>query len=288
VKRTDTPLPARKEQQRIVELLEQADGLRRKRAEADVLADRILPALFNKMFGDPATNPKGWPRKKLGEILECIESGWSPVCENRQAALNEWGVLKLGAVTTNRYLETENKALPAALDIQPDLEVLPGDLLFTRKNTRELVGACAYVASTRPRLMLSDLIFRLRLKADAEVHSLYLWALLIHSSKRPSIQLLAGGSAGSMPNISKGRLETLEIEKPPYRMQAAFADAVTNFNSLRKKAKQARDDIETLFSVLLHRAFSGELTAEWREAHMKELLAEMQQQARLLKWPLAE
>ncbi len=42
------------------------------------------------------------------------------------------------------------------------------------------------------------------------------------------------------------------------------------------------EKIETLFAVILHRAFTGELTARWREAHMKELLAEMEQQARHL------
>ena len=39
--------------------------------------------------------------------------------------------------------------------------------------------------------------------------------------------------------------------------------------------------IESLFAVLLHRAFAGDLTAKWREAHMKELLQEMEQQAKL-------
>jgi len=52
------PLPPLREQRRIVELLEQADGLRRQRSEADGLADRILPALFHKIFGDPATIQK--------------------------------------------------------------------------------------------------------------------------------------------------------------------------------------------------------------------------------------
>lgn len=285
VKRTETPLPAPKEQRRIVELLEQADGLRRKRTEADALADRILPALFHQMFGDPATNPKGWPCKKLGDMLECIDSGWSPVCENRQARPDEWGVLKLSAVTTNRYLDYENKALPVALDTQPELEIHAGDLLFTRKNTYELVGACAYVESTRPKVMLSDLVFRLRLKANSEVHPIYLWALLVYPSKRPFIQLLAGGSSGSMPNISKGRLETLQIEKPPIRMQADFANTFAKIDLLRKKAELARENIETIFSSMLHRAFSGELTARWREAHLKDLLVEMEHQARMLAKP---
>ena len=50
-----------------------------------------------------------------------------------------------------------------------------------------------------------------------------------------------------------------------------------------KKAEAAKENVENLFSVMLHRAFIGELTAKWREAHMKELLAEMEQQARLLR-----
>jgi type I restriction enzyme S subunit len=283
VKQVELPLPTTREQRRIAEILEQGDELRQKRSHANDVAGRILPALFHNMFGDPATNPKGWARKKLGELLQCIDSGWSPVCENRQAVGDEWGILKLGAVTSNRYLEAENKALPLTLTPEPELEVRAGDLLFTRKNTYELVGACAYVKSTRAKLMLSDTIFRLNLKSNAEIHPLYLWALLIYPTKRQAIQLLAGGSAGSMPNISKGRLETLVIEKPPYRLQDVFADAVSNCESLRDKASEAQENIEALFATMLHRAFTGELTAKWREAHLKELIGEMEQQARLLR-----
>ncbi|MBW1931235.1 MAG: restriction endonuclease subunit S [Deltaproteobacteria bacterium] len=61
------PLPPLSEQRRIVEILDQADALRKKRAEADAKAARILPALFYKMFGDPTTNPRGWTIKPLSE-----------------------------------------------------------------------------------------------------------------------------------------------------------------------------------------------------------------------------
>jgi len=271
------------EQRRIVEILDQADRLRRLRAEADAKAERILPALFIKMFGDPATNPMGWPRVRLGELLTAIDSGWSPLCEDRQAIHSEWGVLKLGAVTSNRYLENEQKALPNDLEPRPKLEVQSGDLLFSRKNTRKLVGACAYVEQTRPRLLLSDLIFRLRLRSDDEMHPVYLWALLTCPSKRPSIEMLASGSAGSMPNISKARLETLEIERPHYSLQVRFAEVANRVNSLRSCAVLARAKVEWLFSLLMNRAFTGDLTASWRQAHMKELLHEMEQQAKALQ-----
>ena len=60
----EAPIPSPKEQSRIVELLDEADRLRRLRREADTKASRILPALFLKMFGDPATNPKNFQRSR--------------------------------------------------------------------------------------------------------------------------------------------------------------------------------------------------------------------------------
>lgn len=60
VKEVQLPLPPPSEQRRIVEILDQADLLRKKRAESDKIAGRILSALFYKMFGDPAVNPNTW------------------------------------------------------------------------------------------------------------------------------------------------------------------------------------------------------------------------------------
>ena len=40
--------------------------------------------------------------------------------------------------------------------------------------------------------------------------------------------------------------------------------------------------LETLFQILLHRAFDGSLTAKWREGHAKEVLQEMERNAKEL------
>lgn len=71
------PLPPLSEQRRIVEILDQADALRKKRAEADAKASRILRALFYKMFGDPVTNPKGWKICTLGDVILETQYGTS-------------------------------------------------------------------------------------------------------------------------------------------------------------------------------------------------------------------
>ena len=64
----EIPLPPLPEQHRIVEILDQADALRRQRREADELSKRILPALFQEMFGDPQTQTIK-AAKSLGDYI---------------------------------------------------------------------------------------------------------------------------------------------------------------------------------------------------------------------------
>jgi type I restriction enzyme S subunit len=214
------------------------------------------------MFGDPVRNPMGWLRIKFDKLLTSIDSGWSPRCETRAAEEDEWGVLKLGAVTTCRYIESKNKALPVNLQPKELLEVKPGDLLFSRKNTAQLVAACALVMTTPPKLMLSDLIFRFRLAPNAPICPEYLWALLTHQGKRREIQSLATGAAGSMPNISKKKLREIPIELPPYEMQTKFVEAFAKCEHLRQLQAHKAHKQDNLFNSLQQRAFRGELTAE--------------------------
>ena len=55
------PLPPLPEQRRIAEILDKADALRAKRRAALAQLDTLTQSIFLDMFGDPATNPKGWP-----------------------------------------------------------------------------------------------------------------------------------------------------------------------------------------------------------------------------------
>lgn len=252
-------LPPVSDQQRIVGLLDGADELRRRREQADRRAADLIPALFYEIFGDPLKGQQRWDHETLGDVLSDIDSGWSPSCPDRVAAPDEWGVLKLGAVTSCRYLESENKALSNDVEPRPDLEVKAGDILFTRKNTYELVAACALVASTRPRLMLSDLIFRLRISGEAEIIPEYLWGLMVSPVMRRQVQRLASGSAGSMPNISKQRLRGVSIPVPPLVLQRQFAARVAEIRALEARQAESRRRLDDLFQSMLHRAFQGEL-----------------------------
>ena len=69
VRKLEIELPNRIEQRRVVDLLSRADNIVRMRREAEQKAKEIIPALFLDMFGDPATNPKGWKVRNLPNVL---------------------------------------------------------------------------------------------------------------------------------------------------------------------------------------------------------------------------
>jgi type I restriction enzyme S subunit len=248
-------IPLRVEQDRIVGVLDEAKGLRHLRTRIARRTEDVIPALFHQSFADS----NAYEASSLQELLQPIDSGWSPVCHDQAAPDDEWGVLKLSAVTTGRYLEGENKALPADMAPRPSIEVKAGDVLFSRKNTKDLVAATVYVWETRPRLMLSDLIFRLRPRQQQEVDPVYLAYALKEPTKRQEIQRLASGAAGSMPNISKERLLSVKLSIPPPQLQRRFATHVAEICSLETAQTASGRRLDELFESLLHRVFQGEL-----------------------------
>lgn len=255
------PLPAIDfdEQIRIAHLLGKVGGLIAQRKQHLQQLDDLLKSVFLEMFGDPLRNEKGWDKPQFSELLDDIESGKSPKCEARAATADEWGVLKLGAVTRCRFDGSENKALPLGVPPSVRDEVKAGDLLFSRKNTYELVAACAYVFHTRSRLLMPDLIFRFVFKNRAEINPIFLWKLLTNNSQRKLIQSLAAGAAGSMPNISKTNLKAVRLPIPPLPLQNQFAAIVEKVEALKSRYQKSLTDLETLYGALSQQAFKGEL-----------------------------
>lgn len=260
IEKFEIPVPGEfGDQIRIAHLLGKVEGLIAQRKQHVQQLDDLLKSVFLEMFGDPIRNEKGWDKTQFSELLADIGSGKSPKCEARQADPDEWGVLKLGAVTRCKFDDAENKALPK--DVSPSVrdEVKVGDLLFSRKNTYELVAACAYVFQTRPKLLMPDLIFRFIFKDGAEINPIFMWKLLTCDSQRKAIQSLAAGAAGSMPNISKANLKAVRLPTPPILLQNEFATIVEKVEGIKSRYQQSLTDLEALYAALSQQAFKGEL-----------------------------
>ena len=252
------PLPPLEEQKRIAKILDVTDLLRAKRRESLTQLDALLQSTFLDLFGDPAVNDRGWNVARLGDLLDSIDGGWSPKCLDRRADPEEWGVLKLGSVTKCFYDEAEQKALPKDAEPRPAIEVREGDLLFSRKNTKDLVCAAAYVSATRRKLLIPDLIFRFRPKDYLNSCVPFLWQLLVNPRQRRIIQSLAGGAAGSMPNISKAKLREVLLIQPPVELQIKYSRIVNGIEAEKNKLQAHLEEFDSLGASLQQRAFSGE------------------------------
>lgn len=252
----DVPLPPLPEQRRIAAILGHADALRAKRRQVLAHLDALTQSIFSDMFGD--LRQGRWDHVPFGELVPRVENGTSPKCEARPAGTDEWAVLKLGAVTYGVFRPEENKAFLGELGSMTSNEVRSGDVLMTRKNTRDLVGAVALADEVRPRLLLPDLIFRLHLDED-RLNRRYFQALMMNPHKRPAVRDLSSGSASSMPNISKARLAGLPLELPPLALQQQFAARAEFLGSQRAGVEAASRVDDSLFASLQSRAFRGEL-----------------------------
>ncbi|MFF9631449.1 restriction endonuclease subunit S [Streptomyces fradiae] len=174
--------------------------------------------------GTSSELPEGWIRVRLGDILARIEAGKSYKCEPRPASAEEWGVIKVSAMTWGDFDEGENKAVPLGFPINPDYEIRPGDILLSRANTAAYVGASVLVRQCRPRLLLSDK--SLRLVPAEGVDREWLAYLLSSPEIRSRISARATGTKDSMRNISQGALSELECLLPPLEEQQRIVVAL--------------------------------------------------------------
>ncbi len=240
-------------QRRIADELDQLCALKKNTEDRLALLDQIVKSRFVEMFGDPSANTKSWPIAELGDVLVAIGNGKSFVCESFPRTGVAPAILKLSAATWGVYKPEENKALKPDSKYYPECEVRKGDLLFTRKNTFELVGMCAYVTKTPPNLMLPDLIFRL--ETNDRIDKLYLANLINFDTFRASVRSLASGSAASMPNISKARLLGLKIMLPPLALQREFAAFVAEIDKSKAALRETVATLDQLYRAKLQEYF---------------------------------
>jgi len=266
------PLPSPCEQQRIVELLDQADSLRKKRIEANEKAASILPALFYKMFGDPVMNPKGWTTKRIGEVCRIV-SGATPRTDQPEywGGGISWATPKDISILEGWILERTERTLTDEGLANCSSTIVPENTVLL--SSRAPIGLVAIAGKSMctnqgfKSLVCNDLINHWYLFSWCKLRTMYLKSL---------------GRGATFTEISKQIVESINLPIPPLKIQIEFSDHVLNLHEIYNQQRKELDQLEITFQTLLRRAFTGGLTAKWREIHMKELLIEMEEQAKAL------
>lgn len=250
---TNIVLPALNEQKKAYGCLSLVDELISLRKKQLQKLDDLVKSRFVEMFGDPIRNPMAWDIYQLDECLERIDNGKSFVCSDKPRQGDFPAVLKLSAATYGDYRPNENKALLDESQFVTGAEIHSGDLLFTRKNTPELVGMATYVQETPKKLMMPDLIFRL--VTNERMSPIFLWQLINCKEFRPVIQGISGGSAKSMSNISKERLGKIRVICPPRKVQEQLDPFISHVDKSKLTVQQGLDKLELLKQSLMQKYF---------------------------------
>ncbi|MCU0278852.1 MAG: restriction endonuclease subunit S [Candidatus Nanopelagicales bacterium] len=181
--------------------------------------------------------PDGWCWTTLGSLLSDIEAGKSYSAGGRPAGADEMGVIKVSAMTWGRFRADENKVLPPGTRIDPRWVVRGGDLLLSRANTSEYVGACVLVPRDHSNLILSDKSLRL-IPVDG-VQAAWLVRCLRSRPVREQIQRLATGTKDSMRNISQEKLRSIRLALPPPEERARLVTELDRLFSFIEAAERA-------------------------------------------------
>lgn len=241
----EIPLPPLPEQRRIAAILDQADALRAKRRAAIAKCDQLLQSVFLEMFGDPVTNPQGWPTHTLGDLVK-FTGGSQPAKKyfTDTPAPDRVRLVQIRDFRTDKY----PTYIPKELARRP----------FTRKDV--MVGRYGPpVFQIFRGLEGSYNVALMKAEPKSMLDTEFLFHLLKNDSIQRAVISNSQRSAGQS-GVNLDFLSGLTIGTPPIELQQRFANSASalQFQVDRLEAQSSR--ISEFFSALQQRAFTGQLS----------------------------
>lgn len=256
------PLPTLPEQQRIVDVLKQAEEIESLRYEFDELLARVKRQLFVEMLGDP--NPKfnnRWPVVILGKVVT-VATGGTPSREQTDSYGNDHAWVK-STDLKDGLIDTTDERI-SQLGIQrSNAKLYPKQTVMlamygqgqTRGRTGKLLVEAACNQACAALLPSEELL----------PDYLWIWLQLSYESVR------ALGRGGQQENLNLDIVRSIQLPKPPIPLQQEFSRRLTALLDLFKHSRSAREEFSKMRDVLQIEALTGAATATWRKLHADKI-----------------
>lgn len=244
-------LPPLSEQRRIADILDKADALRATRRAALKKLDELTQSIFLDMFGDPATNPKGWQLSTIGNVSEKVTDGehLTPKRQGNGIKLLSARNVRDGAIDMSQadFIDADEYAR-----ISKRCDPRRGDILISCSGT---IGRVAPVETDEPfALVRSAAMVRPKLSC---VNTRFLDAYL--RTPVMKARMLREANASSQANLFQGQIRGLPVFVPPLPFQERFDKRIATAVAVNAKSAEAERALDALFASLQYRAFCGEL-----------------------------
>jgi type I restriction enzyme S subunit len=245
------PLPPLPEQRRIAAILDKADAIRRKRQQSLELTDQFLRSAFLDLFGDPVTNPKGWPVLRLEDVCLRITDGThqSPEWSDEGYPFLFVSNIADGRISfeTKKHISEETwRELTRRCPIEIN------DVLYTTVGS---YGNAALVDTERRFAFQRHIA---HIKPDAScIDPEFLVGMLQSPAIRSQADRAVKGIAQKTLNL--GDLRGFKVFVPPAEAQAEYMELRRRCLAQGAVLADAAAGVAELCGSLMQRAFRGEL-----------------------------
>jgi len=246
------PLPPLDEQRRIVGLLDRAAEIRRRADAARAKARAIIPALFLDTFGDPATNPKGWPVMTLGDtIISGPQNGlYKPATDYgsgvrilRIDSFDDGTIANQGALKRLRLdQETTDK-----------FELSEGDIVVNRVNSPPQLGKSVLIPRLEEPVVFESNMMRMRVNSDLLLPPVLGVMLQLNSVRQALIK--NAKHAINQSSINQGDVTGITVFAPPIPLQSVFAEHIQRIDAVARHLDAAAAKAEAMAAGLSAEVF---------------------------------
>lgn len=244
-------LPELSEQHRIAAMLDKADALRAKRRDAIAKLDQLLQSVFLDMFGDPTTNPRGWPEKCFGDMFgissskRVLESQW------RREGVPFYRAREIVKLATNGSIDNGLFISEALFEELSSKGGAPqaGDLMVSAVGT---LGAC-YQVQKGDRFYFKDASV-LRFAPNEGTDSTF--AQFAFGTEHV-LRQVHSGSGSTVGTYTISRAKETRLFSPPLVIQEKFASFVRAVNAEKAGNSRSLELNNALFQSLQRNAFSS-------------------------------
>ena len=134
-----------------------------------------------------------------------------------------------------------------------------GNIIISRMNTPQLVGACGYVAEDAKGYFLPDRLWQVVNSKPEKYDFRWLNYLLNQYRYKNAIHAVATGTSNSMKNISKERLLEIRIPRPSIEEQKFIVEAISDIETLIYDLEKLIKKKRNIFTGTMQSLLSGKI-----------------------------
>jgi type I restriction enzyme S subunit len=246
------PLPPLDEQRRIVARLDRAAEIRQRANVARAKARAIIPALFLDTFGNPGTNPRGWPTLTLGEAISSgPQNGLYKPATDYGDGVRILRIDSFDDGTISEQVALKRLRIDSATLEKYRLE--EGDIVVNRVNSPPQLGKSVLIPHLEEPVVFESNMMRMRLNSGILLPQV-LGVMLQLNSVRQALTKNAK-HAINQSSINQGDVTGIRVLTPPLCLQALFVEHVQQLEAVARQLDTAAMKAEAMAAGLSAEAF---------------------------------